>query len=369
MDRLAARTGFPGWPVRVVPEPLDQRECLAAVVGAPQRRRLRAGPYDVGAGRGIRAQLPDRPDRGVCLGWETHGAAVGFGPRRAEVVGVEHRGPPVLAAGTREQPDGTGAGVDRAGCDLLHEEMWPVELPRSAVVVAVRQPQTLASADHQQHRHSRSVPDPSDIASPRYEDQPVGAGTTTLANGSPAAYRSSWSRTRRRARGRKADVLPPTWGEMSTPGADQSGCPVGSGSGAVTSNAARRRPDRSSATSASVSTTAPRATLTSRAPSRMRARKAASTRPRVGSVSERRSPYAHSDRSWARTNSGMLRSEARTSVTASSAVLASWTPRALHSVIPSRRKGVTCSYPAVRVCTTATRGIRVMTSPVIGSNV
>ena len=43
-------------------------------------------------------------------------------------------------------------------------------------------------------------------------------------------------------RGRMALDAPPTCGEMSTPGSPQSGCPSGSGSGSVTSSAARIRP-------------------------------------------------------------------------------------------------------------------------------
>jgi len=64
-----------------------------------------------------------------------------------------------------------------------------------------------------------------------------------------------------------------------------SGCPGGSGSGSVTSIAAPSRPLASSTTSASVSTTGPRAALTSSAPSFIRARKAASTMPVVAAVS------------------------------------------------------------------------------------
>ena len=70
-----------------------------------------------------------------------------------------------------------------------------------------------------------------------------------------------------------------------TPGALHSGWSSGSGSGSVTSSTARSRPVLTSATSASVSTTGPRAALTSTAPSRIAASSPAPIRPRVASVS------------------------------------------------------------------------------------
>ena len=73
------------------------------------------------------------------------------------------------------------------------------------------------------------------------------ATATVFSSGSPAAQRLSWPRNSRLARGRKAEVGPPTCGVISTPGACQSGWPAGSGSGSVTSSAARSRPDSSSA--------------------------------------------------------------------------------------------------------------------------
>ena len=89
----------------------------------------------------------------------------------------------------------------------------------------------------------------------------------TLTSGSPTANRLSCAAINRSARGAKAELAPPTCGEIRTPGCRQSGWPAGSGSGSVTSSAARIRPVDSSATRASVSTSLPRATLTSRAPS------------------------------------------------------------------------------------------------------
>ena len=59
-----------------------------------------------------------------------------------------------------------------------------------------------------------------------------------MASGSPAANSASWLRTRRRARGSIALLLPPTWGVSSRRGADHSGWSAGSGSGSTTSRAA-----------------------------------------------------------------------------------------------------------------------------------
>ena len=202
-------------------------------------------------------------------------------------------------------------------------------------------------------------------------------------------------------------MLPPTCGLISTPGACHSGWPGGSGSGSVTSSAALSRPDSSSASSALVSTTGPRATFTSSAPSFIAARNGASTRP-PGVLGERRgqhhhvgarqqsgqrrraactgprgavraraghphhvalegrqpvldrradrrrtrrsgpcgrrapgrSPAYHFSSSWPRTKRGMPRSEARIRARASSAVLASCTPRALHSRTPGGSREV-----------------------------
>ena len=83
----------------------------------------------------------------------------------------------------------------------------------------------------------------------------------------PAAKRPSWAAMSRSARGKKAVLGPPTCGEINTPGVRHNGCSGGSGSGSVTSSAARILPVEVSASSASVSTSLPRATLTSRAPS------------------------------------------------------------------------------------------------------
>src|SRR5688500_16538709 len=83
----------------------------------------------------------------------------------------------------------------------------------------------------------------------------------------PAAKRPSWAAISRSARGKKAVPGPPTCGEINTPGVRHNGCSGGNGSGSVTSSAARILPVEVSASSASVSTSLPRATLTSRAPS------------------------------------------------------------------------------------------------------
>ncbi len=61
---------------------------------------------------------------------------------------------------------------------------------------------------------------------------------------------------------------------------------------------------------------------------------------------------------WSPTNPGMPRSEARVRVSASSAVEALWIPRPLHSSTPSGTWPRTWSTPAVSVWTTFRRGIR-----------
>ena len=48
---------------------------------------------------------------------------------------------------------------------------------------------------------------------------PVAGPATTLSTGSPATNLATCSRTSRCARGKNADELPPTCGEMRTPGA------------------------------------------------------------------------------------------------------------------------------------------------------
>src|SRR5688500_3397541 len=88
-----------------------------------------------------------------------------------------------------------------------------------------------------------------------------------FSNSLPAAKRPSWAAMSRSARGKNAVLAPPTCGEISTPGVRHSGCSGGSGSGSVTSRAARILPVEVSASSASVSTSLPRATLTNNAPS------------------------------------------------------------------------------------------------------
>ena len=70
------------------------------------------------------------------------------------------------------------------------------------------------------------------------------------------------------------------------------------------------------------------------------------------SASDGRFVASHEARSWARTNSGIPRRLARTSVSVSSAVEVSWMPRPLQSTTPSGTHVAMCSTPAERVCTT-----------------
>src|ERR1039457_2231060 len=95
---------------------------------------------------------------------------------------------------------------------------------------------------------------------------------------------STCSRTSESARAVDTGVDAATCGVKNTPGRAHSGCPGGSGSGSVTSSTARSRPRLSSSHSAPVATRDPRAALTSRAPSFIRARNPASTMPMVSLV-------------------------------------------------------------------------------------
>ncbi len=86
------------------------------------------------------------------------------------------------------------------------------------------------------------------------------------------------------ARGSMAVLLPPTCGTSNRLGACHSGWSEGRGSGSTTSSAAWIRSRRSSASRASVSTTGPRAMLTSSAPSLRCPSISASKSPVVSSV-------------------------------------------------------------------------------------
>ncbi len=80
-------------------------------------------------------------------------------------------------------------------------------------------------------------------------------------------------------------VWAPMWGVAMTLGRASSGLSPPGGSAAKASRAApRSRPLASASSSAASSTSSPRAVLTSAAPGFMRARKAASTMPRVAGV-------------------------------------------------------------------------------------
>ena len=160
MDRLPAAARFPGRAVRMVPQPVDKGEGLATVVGSPQCGRLGARPHGPGARLGVRRQLPDRLHRSVRFGREPDRSTVGLVPRAAVVIAVENRRPPVLAARADEQPRRAAASIDGAGGNLLHEEMRIAEIPASSIVIAAGDPQALARANHEQHRHARSVPQP-----------------------------------------------------------------------------------------------------------------------------------------------------------------------------------------------------------------
>ncbi len=78
----------------------------------------------------------------------------------------------------------------------------------------------------------------------------VGPQRMRLTGGSPAASAAIWRRTSASTASGIVVTCPPTCGESTTPGRFQSGCPGGSGSGSVTSSAARSRPAASSATRA-----------------------------------------------------------------------------------------------------------------------
>ena len=68
-----------------------------------------------------------------------------------------------------------------------------------------------------------------------------------MLSGFPSANNLSWDSTNLRPRGSNAVEFPPTWGTSNKFLAFQSGWPAGSGSGSVTSSAAKIRPEFSSA--------------------------------------------------------------------------------------------------------------------------
>ena len=86
----------------------------------------------------------------------------------------------------------------------------------------------------------------------------------------------------------------------------------------------------------------------------------------VLSASAVRQPWFQRPSAWSPTNPGMPRSDARVSVTASSAVEALWMPRPLQSSTPSGIWLRMWSTPAVSVCTTLRRAICANTSPCSG---
>ena len=115
----------------------------------------------------------------------------------------------------------------------------------------------------------------------------------TFDSGSPAAYRCSWSRTRRWARGHIALLAPPTCGRDQQVGArSRAGCRRAAARGRRRRRPRVIRPAASAATRSSVTTTAPRATLTSSAPSFIRARKSGVDQA-AGGVGERHDEDHH----------------------------------------------------------------------------
>ena len=176
--------------------------------------------------------------------------------------------------------------------------------------------------------------------------------------------RCSWSRTRRYARGHIALLAPPTCGETSSPGqsrAGVSGQRLGHDDGArspTRSAPPGRRPpgpratltqasaSGSSAGSSEIACTPSRAERATRTTEHSNGaagprwpRRSRRTRPAARSCPPARVPARSTRAVLARTNSGTPRSEASTSVSASSAVEVSWMPRPLQRVTPSGRDG------------------------------
>jgi mannosyltransferase len=111
------------------------------------------------------------------------------------------------------------------------------------------------------------------------------AGSMRPSSSRPAAKRATFSRTRSWNSASYAAGGLATCGVISARGSCQSGWPSGSGSGSVTSRAAPPIPPaRSASTSASVSTSEPRAMLTSHAPGRIAASCSRPTRCQVAAV-------------------------------------------------------------------------------------
>ncbi len=188
---------------------------------------------------------------------------------------------PVRGAEADREPVAPRPGVEEEREHLAHEEMGSVELPRGAVSAA-SEPESLAGSDTEDGlRHLASM-SPHD--GPRHPvcAQPVRSALVhDVAQRLPECVCRELLAQQSHRPGRKALLAPPTCGVMRTPGLSHRGWSAGRGSGSVTSRAARSRPDDVSWRRAPVSTTAPRATLTSSDPPGMAARNSRSTSPVV----------------------------------------------------------------------------------------
>ncbi len=149
MQPLAATAGHPLRARGVLPQRADQLEALPAVLRAVQRRRFRPRVHHVRFGGG-RVQLPHPLQRGAGVLGEPDGGGGRFGPGPAQVVGVEHRRPPVRAVAAGQQPRGVAAGVEGDRVDRLCVEVGTfVELP--GVTPPAPDEQALAGAHGEQY--------------------------------------------------------------------------------------------------------------------------------------------------------------------------------------------------------------------------
>ena len=104
-------------PVRMVPEPLDEREAQPAVLGAEERVRLDPRVDHAGLAGGGGLHLPDARQRGAGSLGEGDRGELGLVPRRPEVVGVGEEGTPVARPHPGEEAGRVAPGVE---CDRVH---------------------------------------------------------------------------------------------------------------------------------------------------------------------------------------------------------------------------------------------------------
>ena len=146
VDGLAAEAGAPLRAVRVVPQRADQREGLAAVVGAEQRRRARCRPTPRPASHGDGRELPDPLQLAPVSSGNRIAPSGPFSqvaPRSSERSTCGPQCQCLLAMNSRGRSRPRGAAVSTATAwTSLRSSSGPVQsqLPRRASLVAIQSP-------------------------------------------------------------------------------------------------------------------------------------------------------------------------------------------------------------------------------------